>query len=412
VNDRALVPVRPGELATPAEQPIDFEGLLKVGAMLAKSGFFPDAKVEAQAVAKILAGAELGVGPVASLRGIDLINGKLAPNAGLISALIKRRRPAYDFRVIENTNQRCELAFYEHGREVGRSSFSADDAKTALLTEGNWKKFPRNMMFARALTNGARWYCADIFLGGVYVPEELGETGEDYDPPPAWVNGETDFESMAGEAPAPLRKAASAQPAAAGTWQDRPATEPQIKAIYALARGTPGMDDGTLEEWCRNRYGVTPGEMTRRECAETIDLLRAAAGQLPEKPKRQEPPAEQPKRNGGDPAQKAFWGTAQNLGYVDATGRVDKMAVHRALGLPERDGALTEHMESERLSWNGVARQLHQAGRYKPAAVEVERLMANEYGDPADEPPEDDAAQPAMFEVERQHGDPVDGRRS
>ena len=36
-------------------------------------------------------------------------------------------------------------------------------------------KFPRNMLFARAISNGARWYCPDLFNGNaVYVPEELG----------------------------------------------------------------------------------------------------------------------------------------------------------------------------------------------------------------------------------------------
>ena len=29
------------------------------------------------------------------------------------------------------------------------------------------------MLFARALTNGARWFCADAFTGAVYTPEEL-----------------------------------------------------------------------------------------------------------------------------------------------------------------------------------------------------------------------------------------------
>ena len=325
MNDRALVPVRPGELAISTDQPIDFEGLLKVGAMLAKSGFFPDAKVEAQAVAKILAGAELGVGPVASLRGIDLINGKLAPNAGLISALIKRRRPAYDFRIIENTNQRCELAFYEHGREIGRSSFSADDAKTAGLSGGNWAKFPRNMLFARALTNGARWYCADIFLGSIYVPEELG--GDD-DPPP--------FDSGEPETP----RAPSPTP--------KPDPRPMSQASVIESMGPP-------------------------------------------------------KRNGEEAARKAFWGTATNLGYPN------KRSVHAALGLEERDGALREWMESEGLSWDAVAAQLKLAGRYKPAAVEVDGVLADEYGDA--DPTEDDGEQGALLQVEPERERPEEVRR-
>ena len=35
-------------------------------------------------------------------------------------------------------------------------------------------KFARNMLYARCLTNGARWYCPDVYAGGIYTPEEMG----------------------------------------------------------------------------------------------------------------------------------------------------------------------------------------------------------------------------------------------
>jgi hypothetical protein len=45
----------------------------------------------------------------------------------------------------------------------------------------NWQKYPRNMLFARALTNGARWYCPGVYFGAVYSGDELAEVQE----PPA-----------------------------------------------------------------------------------------------------------------------------------------------------------------------------------------------------------------------------------
>jgi hypothetical protein len=63
----------------------------------------------------------------------------------------------------------------------------------------------------------------------------------------------------------------------AGVWQERPATEPQIKAIYAIARGAQAMDDGPLEELCRSRYGCVPAELTRRQASELIDALKLGA---------------------------------------------------------------------------------------------------------------------------------------
>lgn len=35
------------------------------------------------------------------------------------------------------------------------------------------------MLFARAISNGVKWYCPDVFAGPVYVPEEMQEVTED-----------------------------------------------------------------------------------------------------------------------------------------------------------------------------------------------------------------------------------------
>ena len=151
---------------------------------MAASGFFPDARQAAQAVVKILAGQELGFGPFASMTGVSIIQGKPVLGANLLAAAVKRTGK-YNYRVHEMTDQACELIFIEAGQEVGRSRFTIQDAQTAGLTgKDSWKKYPRNMLFARALSNGQRWYAPDIFNGAVvYTPEELGaevdgETGE------------------------------------------------------------------------------------------------------------------------------------------------------------------------------------------------------------------------------------------
>jgi len=149
-----------------------------LGTILVKSGYFKDARDASQAVVKVLAGREMGFGPIASMQGINIIQGQPSVGANLLGAAIKRTNK-YNYRVIPpHTDDRCEIAFFESGQEVGRSVFTMDDANRAGLTgKQNWKQFPRNMLFARALSNGARWFCPDVF-GGVtaYVPEELGAT--------------------------------------------------------------------------------------------------------------------------------------------------------------------------------------------------------------------------------------------
>jgi hypothetical protein len=47
-----------------------------------------------------------------------------------------------------------------------------EDAKKAGTK--NLDKYPKNMLFARAISNGVKWYTPDVFAGPVYVPEEMG----------------------------------------------------------------------------------------------------------------------------------------------------------------------------------------------------------------------------------------------
>lgn len=149
------------------------DDVLDLAKTFAASGVFQDVREAPQAVAKILYGAEMGFSPIASMQGVYLVKGKLALSAGLVAAAI-RRHPRYDFRVTEHTDEVCRITFYgETGEELGESAFTARDAKRAGTQ--NMGRFPKNMLYARALTNGARWHCPDVFGGPVYVPEELGQ---------------------------------------------------------------------------------------------------------------------------------------------------------------------------------------------------------------------------------------------
>lgn len=158
------------------------DDLGRISKMMAGSGFFSDCRDAAQAGVKILAGLELGFPAFASLTGIHIINGKPVMSANLMAAAIKRSG-RYNYRAIELTDQVCELEIFEKfngsWEPVGRSRFTIDDAKTANLSTGKnadtWRKFTKNMLFARAVSNAVRWYAADIFLGApVYTPDEMG----------------------------------------------------------------------------------------------------------------------------------------------------------------------------------------------------------------------------------------------
>src|SRR6185503_11933461 len=123
--------------------------LSDIGAVFAKSGLFQDARDAAQAIVKVLAGAELGIGPVASMTGINIIKGRVTLSANLIAGAIKRNTK-YDFKVVEHDDKHCVIDFYQGAEKLGTSSFSMDDARKAQLSGDNWTKYPRNMVYARA----------------------------------------------------------------------------------------------------------------------------------------------------------------------------------------------------------------------------------------------------------------------
>lgn len=142
---------------------------------MAASGFFADSRQASQAVVKIMAGQELGFGPFASMTGVHIIQNKPVLAANLMAAAVKRTNK-YNYRILRLDDTGCEIAFLEGGQEVGKSKFDQEDAKKAgLLSRDNWAKYPRNMYFARALSNGQKWYAPDVFNGAiVYTPDELG----------------------------------------------------------------------------------------------------------------------------------------------------------------------------------------------------------------------------------------------
>lgn len=149
------------------------------GKIFAESGMFENVKSQAQAVVRILAGQEIGIPPFAAISGIHIIKGKPSMGAGLMASRVKGSGK-YDYKVKEHTEKICVIEFfqkYEKWESIGVSSFSIEDAKKAQTQ--NLDKFPRNMLFARAISNGIKWYTPDIFAGPVYVPEEMAQITED-----------------------------------------------------------------------------------------------------------------------------------------------------------------------------------------------------------------------------------------
>ena len=147
--------------------------LARIANMMADSGYFEDARDAAQAAVKIMAGQGWGIAPFDAMSGIHVIKGKPSVGAGLMAAKVKGSG-RYDYRVREMSETACRIEFFEGTESLGISSFTIAEAK--LAGTQNLTKFPRNMLFARAMSNGVKWFTPDVFNSPVYVPEELGAT--------------------------------------------------------------------------------------------------------------------------------------------------------------------------------------------------------------------------------------------
>lgn len=151
---------------------LNFQEISTMGKVFAESGMFTDAKAAAQAIVKIQAGQEIGIPPFAAMSGIHIIQGKPAIGAGLMASCVKGSGK-YDYKVISQTDKECSIDFYHGSEKIGNSTFTEADAKKAQTK--NMDKFPKNMLFARAMSNGVKWFTPDVFSGPVYTPEELNE---------------------------------------------------------------------------------------------------------------------------------------------------------------------------------------------------------------------------------------------
>jgi hypothetical protein len=141
--------------------------LFRIADVFAKSGMFPEARDAAQCAAKLIVGQGLGLTPYDSMNGLHIIQGKAVLAANTMAAAIKRSGK-YDYRA-ETDDEACTITFFDLSQrdrsgvplQIGTTTFSMDDARRAGLGGQNWKKYPRAMLFARAISAGYREHCPD-----------------------------------------------------------------------------------------------------------------------------------------------------------------------------------------------------------------------------------------------------------
>jgi len=227
-----------------------------------RSGFFSDTRKMSQALVKIVAGRELGFPPIASMTGIDIIDGRVAFSANFMAAMIKRSG-RYWYTVKVMTDQECTLEFYSIGADgarvpEGMSTFTLADAQRAKTK--NMDKFPRNMLFARAMSNGFRWYTPDLAGGPVYTPEELGREVDEQGELLRKPNLPSVTEMFSGE-PKPAAQQVveqKHQPLEVEAAQAQPSLPSQAEAEAQLKREVPGYKTEAEKEAAKTGKPAAP----------------------------------------------------------------------------------------------------------------------------------------------------------
>jgi len=263
--------------------------------VMTTSGLFADVKDMTQALVKVQAGRELGLGAFASMQAFDIVEGKLRIGSGQLASWVKASEK-YDYRVREHTAQCCRIEWLQRADDgtwesLGFSSWDEEDrdrAGTALKTSrGNatvWAKFPKAMMFNRAMSNGVATYCPDVVPTGNRVYTE----GDDFGPMDAGYHERMEIDLGPAEVVEPEKP-------------KNPATDEQKTKIMVMCRKC-GVDDDRRHARMKELFGVESiHDLTKQQASEMIEKLAIlendiAQGRAPE------PPDETPEEMAGEDA--------------------------------------------------------------------------------------------------------------
>ena len=157
------------------------------------SGYLPQAvRTPAQALVIAQMGAELGLPMMTAFNNINVIQGKpvlgwrgqtaLVQKFGVVIDVVRNYDPKLnqkgDFTGNYETEIRVIRKYDSLDGRVIEHTFSKSWNECVLAgwtTKDNWKKYPKNMLKARAITDALALYCSDM-LNGIYSLEEMADS--------------------------------------------------------------------------------------------------------------------------------------------------------------------------------------------------------------------------------------------
>ena len=150
----------------------------RMAEIISKANFFGYANLEQAATLMFIAQAE-GRHPASAAKEYHIIKGRPALKADAMLARFQQAGGSVQW--VERTDLKVSAKFsHPQGGEVP-ICWTIEDAKRAGLTNNdNWRKYPRQMLSARVISEGVRATYPSV-VSGLYTPEEV----QDFTPSPA-----------------------------------------------------------------------------------------------------------------------------------------------------------------------------------------------------------------------------------
>ena len=168
--------MKPGDARSLAIVPKTLAECTSLAEILSKSDLIPKelrGKIP-NVLMTIMAGQEMGLTPMASLRSFHVIEGKPVMGAdGMVALVLGSGKAVYFDRIAESATSVTYETLRVGSKTPRQCTWTIDMAKTAgVHLKDNWRSYPRAMLAARAKSELARDVYPDI-LAGCYTAEEI-----------------------------------------------------------------------------------------------------------------------------------------------------------------------------------------------------------------------------------------------
>jgi len=159
-------------------RPSNMEECYRLAGAIFQSGMGPKGINQQAIMITMMAGMELGIGPITALRGVAVINNRVTIYGDLMTSLVRQRghkiRSWYAPDSGPDITAHAELIRGDTGEKTLRS-FSIQDAKQAKLIgkSGPWTEYPKRMLMWRAVSWACRDGASDALLGMMAYEEAI-----------------------------------------------------------------------------------------------------------------------------------------------------------------------------------------------------------------------------------------------